>query len=124
MIVPVISNSLLASRFYCKDDGDDVEIVITSEQEESSDPPRSADTHSIEAWYSWSSASVRACLINAGEVVQVECDNISTGQSFSFVISGNGSSVMPITSSAGYWRIKFTLASGSVYSGLFYIQNF
>lgn len=108
----------------CLDDEDDVVIVIQSNQGESLDPPRTPNTVRIEAWYSFSSSSVRACLLNAGDAVQVECNNLSTGECYSFVISGNGSSVMSISSSAGCWRVSFTLSSGAVYSGEFDLYGF
>ena len=88
----------------CLDDEDDVVIVIQSNQGESLDPPRTPNTVRIEAWNSFSSSSVRACLLNAGDAVQVECNNLSTGECYSFVISGNGSSIMPVGDSSGYWK--------------------
>ena len=103
----------------CPDDEDDVVIVIQSNQGESLDPPRTPNTVRIEAWYSFSSSSVRACLLNAGDAVQVECNNLSTGECYSFVISGNGSSVMPIGNSSGHWMVSFTLPLGVLYYGYF-----
>lgn len=124
LIVPTFANLLFAADCHYNDDEDDVEIVIVPEQEESSEPPRTPNTVRIEAWYSFSSSSVRACLLNAGDAVQVECNNLSTGECYSFVISGNGSSVMSISSSAGCWRVSFTLSSGAVYSGEFDLYGF
>lgn len=99
-------------------DGDVVYIVVLPDVE-SSGEPRSPNTTTIEAWYSWNTSSVRASLANAGDSVQVEFNNLSTGEYYSFVINGNGSSVMPISDSSGYWTVSFTLSSGVIYDGYF-----
>lgn len=101
------------------DDEDDVEIVVVPEEGESADPPRSPSVTRIDAWYSWSTCSVSACLSNAGSLVAAEFSNTSTSEYYYFEIPGNGLSVMPIGCSSGYWMVRFTLSSGTVYSGVF-----
>ena len=75
----------------------------------------------IEAYYDADFASVCAYLVNAGETVDVEFNNLTTGDSFTFEIPGSGMSVMPIGGAAGYWTVTFTLMSGSVFVGEFEI---
>lgn len=117
MAGPVVAFPLNGSG-VCPDE-DEVEIIVHSNQGESIEPPRTPNTTTIEAWYSWSISSVRASLANAGDSVQVAFNNLSTGEYYSFVINGNGSSVMPISDSSGYWTVSFTLSSGVIYDGFF-----
>ena len=102
-------------------DGDRVYIVIGPQEGSPEGGPRTPNATRIEEWYSWDTYSVSASLSNAGDVVEVEFNNLFTGESYSYDIPGNGSSVMPIGSSSGYWTVSFTLSSGIVYCGLFVI---
>ena len=101
------------------DDEDDVEIVVVPEEGESADPPRSPSGMRISAWYSWDICSVSACLSNAGDIVNVEFRNCSTGECYCFEIPGSGLSLMPIGCSSGYWIVRFSLSSGINYRGVF-----
>lgn len=100
-------------------DGDVVEIVVRSQDVNPTGGPRTPNATRIEAWYSYDTSSVSATLSNAGDVVEVEFNNLLTGESYSYDISGNGLSVMPIGNSSGYWTICFTLSCGTAYYGYF-----
>lgn len=113
-----VSSSLCAEEIIRTEEGDE-ELIIVRPREEEPDVPRTPNTTTIEAWYSWSISSVRASLANAGDSVQVAFNNLSTGEYYSFVVNGNGSSVMPISDSSGYWTVSFTLSSGVIYDGYF-----
>lgn len=102
-------------------DGDDVIIIFFPSGDESTNPPRTPFGPQIEAYYSWNTSSVSASLSNAGDEVEVEFNNLSTGEHYYFEISGNGLSVMPISSSLGYWTVSFILADGTVHSAGFVI---
>lgn len=97
----------------------DVEIVVRPVEGDPTGGPRTPNATRIEAWYSYDTSSVSAFLSNAGDVVEVEFNNLLTGESYSYDISGNGLSVMPIGSSSGYWTICFTLSCGTAYYGYF-----
>lgn len=62
-----------------------------------------------------------ANLSNAGDIVEVEFNNCTTGEHYSFEVPGNGLSVMNIGNSPGWWTVCFTLQSGVVYAGHFFI---
>lgn len=109
--------SLIASEPVS--DGDRVYIVVRSQDGSPSGGPRTPNTTRIEAWYSYDTSSVTASLSNAGDVVEVEFNNLLTGESYTYDIPGNGLSVMPIGSSSGYWTIYFMLSSGTIYYGIF-----
>lgn len=113
-----VSSSFCTEEIIRTKDGDEV-LIIVQPREEEADVPRTPNTTTIEAWYSWSTSSVRASLANTGDSVQVEFNNLSTGEYYSFIINGNGSSVMPISGSSGYWTVSFTLSSGVIYDGCF-----
>ena len=102
------TNLLASGICSSSSDGDDVIIVVPSSTR-------------IEAYYDADLASVCAYLVNAGETVDVEFNNLTTGDSFTFEIPGAGMSVLPIGGATGYWTITFTLSSGSVYFGEFEI---
>lgn len=115
---PALAHCLLEADCFISEDVDEVEIIIRPNQE-GEEPPRSPDITTIEAWFSWTTSSVRVSLSNAGDFVQVEFKNRSSGERYSFVINGNSSSVLPISNSSGYWAVSFTLSSGASYYGCF-----
>lgn len=111
----------LNAKEYLQTDGHN-EIIVRPSNDQQSTGPRMPSSTRIEAYYDADLASVCAYLINAGETVDVEFNNLSTGDSFTFEIPGAGMSVMPIGGAAGYWTVTFTLLSGAIYDGEFIIQ--
>lgn len=127
-LLPLILSSLILlglcipNHLYATEpgsDGDVVEIVVHPQYGSPTGGPRTPNATRIEAWYSWDTSSVFASLSNAGDVVEVEFNNLLTWEHYSYDISGNGLSVMPIGGNPGYWSVSFTLSSGVVYIGLF-----
>lgn len=100
---------------------DEAIIIVHPIGEQQSGGPRAPSSTRIEAYYDADLASVCAYLVNAGETVDVEFNNLTTGDSFTFEIPGSGMSVLPIGGAAGYWTVTFTLSSGAVYEGEFVI---
>lgn len=111
-----LSNCLWASHIQ---DGDDIIIIFLPPDGELPNQPRMPSTIQLYAWYSWETSSVSASLSNAGNIVAVEISNLSSLEHYSFEISGNGISVMPISGSSGHWTMSVTLASGVSYHGFF-----
>lgn len=58
-------------------------------------------------------------LRNAGTSVIVDIGNVTTGASYQYFVSGDGSDSLPISGASGYWTITFTLSDGSIYMGSF-----
>ena len=94
------------------------EILISHESTEPEGAPRSLGAI-IEAYYDTDLLCVCAYLSNAGISVSVGIVNQTTNESEEYVISGSGSSALPISGNPGYWTITFTLQSGDVYIGEF-----
>lgn len=94
-------------------------IIVRCREGQLTGAPRIPSSTRIEAYYDADLASVCAYLVNGGETVDVEFNNLTTGDSFAFEIPGAGMSVMPIGGAAGYWTVTFTLSSGAVYEGEF-----
>ena len=103
-------------------DGDE-EIIIRPNVGDPSGGPRQPSSTSIIAYYSSDLLSVCATLYNAGDVVDVELYNVTTGAFFDYEIPGSGSSVMPIGGTSGLWTVTFTLSNGDVYEGEFNLLN-
>ena len=95
-------------------------IIIVHQPSDPPDGPRSLSP-SIEAYYETDSLCVYATLSNAGTSVSVEFVNNTTDETAVYVISGTGSSVLPISGTPGYWTVTFTLENGQVYFGAFSI---
>lgn len=81
--------------------------------------PRSSTT--IEAFLDTEMFTIDVYLRNAGESVTVDIENTTTGSTYQYSVSGNGSDVLPINSTSGFWTITFTLSDGRVYYGEFII---
>lgn len=122
LAVELIPKTNLLASGICSSSSDGGDVIIVRCQEgQLTGAPRIPSSTRIEAYYDADLASVCAYLINAGETVDVEFNNLSTGDSFTFEIPGAGMSVMPIGGAAGYWTVTFTLSSGAVYEGEFVI---
>lgn len=109
-----------AIRSTTSGDGDG-NIVIRPRGQQPIGGPRMPSTTSIVAHYDASLTSVCAYLSNAGDDVEVEFNNLTTGEYYSYEIPGSGLSVMPIGGNPGYWTVSFTLSSGAIYDGEFNI---
>ena len=99
-------------------DGDE-EIIIRPNVGDPSGGPRQPSSTSSVAYYSSDLLSVCAYLYDAGDVVEVEFYNYTTGTSLDYEIPGSGSSVMPIGGTSGLWSVTFSLSNGDVYEGEF-----
>lgn len=85
------------------------------------DAPRTPSAVRIEASFDSGENVINVWLRNAGTSVTVDIENVSTGASYQYSVSGDGSDVLPISGASGYWTITFTLSDGSVYAGNFMI---
>lgn len=94
-------------------------ILIHQRPNQQPDAPRSSTT--IEAFLDTEMFTIDVYLRNAGESVTVDIENTTTGSTYQYSVSGNGSDVLPISSTSGFWTITFTLADGRVYYGEFII---
>lgn len=101
-----------------KNDHDEIPLRKQSGSIINDGSPRSLDT-SIIAFYDSDLSCVCAFLTNAGTPVSVEILNQTTNETDDYIIPGSGSSFMPISGSAGYWTITFTLEGGDIYYGEF-----
>lgn len=113
----VLANSDM-SLSLLNDEGD---IIIRPREGETTGIPRMPSATIITASYDENTASVCSILSNAGETVEVEFYNLTTSEYYSFEIPGSGLSVMPISGNSGYWTVTFTLLSGAIYDGDFYL---
>lgn len=116
----VLFSPFLRAKEFLQTDGHN-EIIVRPSNDQQSTGPRVPSSTRIEAYYDAELASVCAYMVNAGDTVDVEFNNLTTGDSFTFEIPGAGMSIMPIGGATGYWTITFTLSSGSVYFGEFEI---
>jgi len=98
---------------------DDEGIILRKHEGQPSGGPRQPSSTSIVAYYSSDLLSVCASLYNAGDVVEVEFYNYTTGTSLDYEIPGSGPSVMPIGGTSGLWSVTFSLSNGDVYEGEF-----
>ena len=98
-----------------------IEIIVQPRGDVSPTSPRMPSATHITANYVFALDSVYANLSNAGDIVEVEFNNCTTGEHYSFEVPGNGLSVMNIGNSPGWWTVCFTLQSGVVYAGYFFI---
>ena len=109
------SSSSILSR-----DGDG-EIITRPREGAPEGIPRMPSGVSIEAYYDANLASVCAYLSNAGDSVEVEFNNLTTEEYYFYEIPGSGLSIMPIGGNPGHWTVSFTLLSGVIYDGDFYL---
>ena len=98
-----------------------IDIIVQPRGDVASTSPRMPSATHIAASYVFALDSVYANLSNAGDIVEVEFNNCTTGEHYSFEVPGNGLSVMNIGNSPGWWTVCFTLQSGVVYAGHFFI---
>lgn len=97
---------------------DEKTILIHPDPIDDPDAPRSISA-SISAYYDTDLFCIYATLSNAGTLVDVRIENITTGETSAGQIPGNTTSVLPISGTAGLWTLTFTLAGGDVYYGEF-----
>ena len=100
---------------------DDRPILISHVPSELPGAPRSDSAVSVQAYYDTNVCCVYVTLSNAGTLVDVDFENLDTGETSAYQISGNSSSVLPISGTSGNWTIVFTLDTGDRYIGEFYI---
>lgn len=94
------------------------DILIVPQPPVSPNPPRSFYPV-IQAYYDTDLYCICATLSNAGTLVDVEIENRTTGETSACQISGNNTSIIPISGTSGNWVITFTLTGGDVYYGEF-----
>ena len=116
--IPAILFTLLSSKPISVNEERD--ILIHPDPLEDPDAPRSSPVR-ISAYVDTDLACVFATLSNAGTLVDVYVENRTTGETSACQISGNNSSVIPISGTLGNWIITFTLPGGDVYYGEFMI---
>jgi len=97
---------------------DEKTILIHPDPIDDPDAPRSISA-SISAYYDTDLLCIYATLSNAGALVDVRIENITTGETSAGQIPGNTTSIIPISGTAGYWAITFTLENGDIYYGEF-----
>ena len=102
-----------------KDDG--THVVIHSLPHDLENSPRSLSSIIIEATLYEEEGSIDVLIQNAGEEVSVMIENVTTGDNYYYLVSGNGTDSLFINASSGYWCILFTLADGTQYYGTFTI---
>ena len=95
------------------------EIILSSQNGNTTGRPRSAEAVQIEAFHYESLSVVELYLSSAGEFVSVSICNLSSGENYDYQVLGTGSFVLPISSSSGWWVITITLETGEVFSGAF-----
>lgn len=95
----------------------DTPIIISQVPINPIGAPRSSTT--IEAFLDTEMFTIDVYLRNAGESATVDIENTTTGSTYQYSVSGNGSDVLPISSTSGFWTITFTLTDGRVYLGEF-----
>lgn len=96
-------------------------IVIRKTTEASNNPgaPRTPSTTIIEAYYDSELLSVCVYLSNAGDFVDVNFENLDTGETAYFYVAGTGGAILPISGNAGLWSVAFSLSNGDEYMGEF-----
>lgn len=114
--IPAILFTLLSSTpVSVKEERD---IIIHPDPLEDPDAPRSSAVR-ISAYYDTDFSCIYATLSNAGTLVDVEIENRTTGETSACQISGNNTSILPISGTPGNWVIVFSLVSGDTYIGEF-----
>ncbi len=99
----------------------EVEPIIIKSQTPVGSPnyPRMPAAFRIEAWVDTTTSCVAVFLNGAGSSVSILIENNTTGEAFTYTVSGTGTWLLPISGSAGDWEITFTLDSGNVFVGEF-----
>ncbi len=111
----LLSFFLVSAKSFPSSDEED--ILIRPQSLDPSGAPRNGVC--ITAYYDTETSCVCASLTAAGTSVSVEFVNNTTSETEEYVIPGSGSSIMPISGTAGNWSVTFTLESGDVYYGEF-----
>ncbi|MBQ6911235.1 MAG: hypothetical protein IJQ35_03600 [Bacteroidales bacterium] len=103
------------------DDPEETIIIIEKKSEENNPPsgPKAPSAIRLQAYYDCASSEIVVSARNAGTNISVSVENLVSGESSLFSISGNSVSYMPISGTSGYWLLTFTLENGSVYIGQF-----
>jgi hypothetical protein len=123
--VPLLLSALLFSIVVYaepKAAADTVVVIVEEIGPGQAHPPKAPAIIPVDCVYSASfSALIVNSFFNLG-IVFVEIENQTTGEhSQSFINVLTGTTYLPISGSAGNWRIRFTLSDGLVYLGLFSI---
>lgn len=100
-------------------DGIPIIIIREGEEEDASSAPKAPSTVRLKAYYDCVSSEIVVSARNAGTSIRVSVENLVSGESSLFSISGNSVSYLPISGTTGYWLLTFTLESGVVYTGHF-----
>lgn len=117
--IPAILCTLMSAT--PKEKTEERPILISHVPAELPGAPRSDSSVSIRAYYVTDLCCVNVTLSNAGTLVDVVIENLDTAETFAYQISGNGSSVLPISGTSGNWTIVFALDTGDRYIGELYI---
>lgn len=102
-------------------DGQNIVIRKTTEASNNPGAPRTPSTTIIEAYYDSELLSVCVYFSNAGDFVDVNFENLDTGETAYYSVAGSGGSILPISGNAGLWNVTFTLSNGDEYVGEFYL---
>lgn len=69
------------------------------------------------------SSSILVTYLSALGSVSIELENLTTGEYDQTVVNAlPGSSVLPFSGTSGTWTITFTLSSGIIYYGVFFVN--
>ena len=120
VLLATISKNVMWGASFPKEDPT-TPILITQLPGIAEGAPRSHSTVSIEADFDWGMSVIDVWIRNAGTSVIVDIQNITTGNNYYYVVSGEGWDSLPINSTSGNWRITFILSNGSCYVGYFMI---
>jgi len=103
------------------DPGDDPTIIILEDEFPSGENPnRAPSVIPIECLYYPSLSCIVAVFHFTLGPVNVVVENLNSGTYSSQIINGNvGAHILPVSNDVGTYRITFTLADGTTYSGEF-----
>lgn len=101
------------------DDPKQIPVIFENKDEYPSGTPKAPSFVRLQAYYDCASSEIVVSARNAGTNISVSVENLVSGESSLFSISGNSVSYMPISGTSGYWLLTFTLENGSVYIGQF-----
>lgn len=113
-----IASPLLKSQTP-PDDSEIIPVILEKKNEQPSGIPKAPSSVRLQAYYDCASSEIVVSALNAGTNISVSVENLVSGESSLFSISGNSVSYMPISGTSGYWLLTFTLENGSVYIGQF-----
>jgi hypothetical protein len=100
---------------------DEEEILIQEKPTSPSGGPRMPSSTRIEAYYDTGTSCIYLNLSNAGSLVSIDVNNLTTNETVSCSIPGTGLSIVPISGNSGYWTIVLNLEDGRVFEGGFTI---